>query len=103
MLLVAGFSFGLAQFAASNYLDYTLTDVFAALSSLAVTLLFLQVWHPAADAEFTISRSPQETPIAVSRPVPAWQGWAPWLIVTAIVLAWTYMNVATVRQQAIHS
>jgi lactate permease len=101
MLLVAGVSFGLAQFAASNYLDYTLTDVFAALSSLAVTLLFLQVWHPAADAEFTISRSPTETP-AVSRPVPAWQGWMPWLIVTAIVIVWTYMKVATVGQQAIH-
>jgi lactate permease len=101
MLLVAGFSFGLAQFAASNYLDYTLTDVFAALGSLAVTLLFLQVWHPAADAEFTISRTPLETP-AVSRPVPAWQGWMPWLIVTGIVIVWTYMKVATVGQQAIH-
>jgi lactate permease len=101
VLLVAGISFGLAQFAASNYLDYTLTDVFAALSSLAVTLLFLQVWHPAADAEFTISRSANETP-AGSRPVPAWQGWMPWLIVTAIVIVWTYMKVATVAQQAIH-
>ncbi len=83
MLLVAGLSFGLAQFAASNYLDYTLTDVFAALGSLAVTLLFLQVWRPAEDAEFTISRAPRETPVAVSRPVSAWQGWMPWLIVTA--------------------
>jgi lactate permease len=101
MLLVAGLSFGLAQFAASNYLDYTLTDVFAALASLAVTLLFLQVWHPAADAEFTISRSSDET-AAASRPVPAWQGWMPWLIVTAIVIAWTYLKVATIGQQAIH-
>src|SRR6202041_1122904 len=42
VLAVAGLSFGLAQFGASNYLDYTLTDVFAALASLAVTLLFLQ-------------------------------------------------------------
>jgi lactate permease len=102
MLLVAGASFGLAQFAASNYLDYTLTDVFAALGSLAVTLLFLQFWRPAEDAEFTISRTPHETPVAVSRPVPAWQGWMPWLIVTAIVIVWTYMKVATVGQQAIH-
>src|SRR5580698_7569959 len=30
VLAVAGLSFGLAQFGASNYLDYTLTDVFAA-------------------------------------------------------------------------
>src|SRR5712672_1279232 len=102
MLLVAGLSFGLAQFGASNYLDYTLTDVFAALGSLTVTLLFLQVWRPAEDAEFTISRTPHETSVAVPRPVPAWQGWMPWLIVTAIVIVWTYMKVATVGQQAIH-
>jgi lactate permease len=83
LLLVAGVSFGLAQFGASNYLDYTLTDVFAALGSLAVTLLFLQVWRPAPDPEFTISRPAIETPTQKARPVPAWQGWMPWLIVTA--------------------
>src|SRR6202451_3526596 len=82
MLLVAGVSFGLTQFAASNYLDYTLTDVFAALGSLVVTLLFLQVWRPAADPEFAISAAALETRVPVSRTVPDWQGWMPWLIVT---------------------
>src|ERR1700678_3354645 len=102
MLMVAGFSFGLAQFAASNYLDYTLTDVFAALGSLAVTLLFLQVWRPAEDAEFTIPHSALETTEVASRPVPVWQGWLPPLLVTAIVIALTYMKLATVGQMAIH-
>src|SRR5258708_12719553 len=102
MLLVGGLSFGLAQFGASNYLDYPLTDVFAALGSLAVTLLFLQVWRPAEDAEFTISRAPHEASVAVPRPVPAWQGWMPWLIVTAIVILWPYIKVATAGHQAIH-
>src|SRR6202167_1871850 len=60
ILAVAGLSFGLAQFGASNYLDYTLTDVFAALGSLVATLLFLQVWRPAADPEFTITQAPRE-------------------------------------------
>jgi lactate permease len=101
MLLVAGLSFGLVQFAASNYLDYTLTDVFAALGSLVVTLLFLQVWRPAADAEFAISRTPLESAVRVPRPVPAWQGWMPWLIVTGVVIVWTYWKVATVGQHAI--
>jgi lactate permease len=101
MLLVAGLSFGLAQFASSNYLDYTLTDVFAALGSLAVTLLFLQVWRPAPDAEFTIAQSPSEAPGAASRPVPAWQGWMPWLIVTATVILWTYLKVTVIGQKKI--
>ncbi|GAC1302802.1 MAG: lactate permease LctP family transporter [Steroidobacteraceae bacterium] len=102
MLLVAGLSFGLAQFAASNYLDYTLTDVFAALGSLGVTLLFLQVWRPAVDAEFAISRAPGASPVPGSSPVAAWQGWMPWLIVTAIVIVWTYLKVAAIGQQSIH-
>jgi lactate permease len=102
MLIVAGFSFGVLQFAASNYLDYTLTDVFAALGSLAVTLLFLQFWRPAADPEFTISRSPAASAAAAPRPVAAWQGWMPWLIVTAVVIVWTYMKVATYGQIGVH-
>src|SRR5271163_3066839 len=102
MLMVAGLSFGLAQFAASNYLDYTLTDVFAALGSLAITLLFLQVWRPAADPEFTISRSPAASAAAAPRPVAAWQGWIPWVVVTATVIVWAYLKVAAVGQIAIH-
>jgi lactate permease len=101
MLLVAGVSFGLAQFASSNYLDYTLTDVFAALGSLAVTLLFLQVWRPAPDPEFTIAQAPSDAPAASARPVPAWQGWMPWLIVTVTVILWTYLKVTVIGQKKI--
>ncbi|HXI77469.1 MAG TPA: L-lactate permease [Steroidobacteraceae bacterium] len=101
MLLVAGVSFGLAQFASSNYLDYTLTDVFAALGSLAVTLLFLQVWRPAPDPEFTIAQASSDAAAASSRPVPAWQGWMPWLIVTATVILWTYLKVTVIGQKKI--
>jgi lactate permease len=101
VLLVAGLSFGLAQFIASNYLDYTLTDVFAALTSLIATILFLQVWRPAPDPEFAIAHSALDTPGATARNVPAWQGWLPWLIVTATVILWTFFKVAVIAQQKI--
>jgi lactate permease len=101
VLAVSGLSFGLTQFVASNYLDYTLTDVFAALGSLAVTLLFLQVWRPAVDPEFSIAQSASEGPSAAARPVPAWQGWMPWLVVTAIVILWTLFKVSPMGQHAI--
>jgi lactate permease len=109
MLLVAGLSFGIAQFSASNYLDYTLTDVFAALGSLAVTLLFLQFWKPAVDSEFAIDRSAATASAGAAspgasiapRPVPAWQGWLPWLIVTATVILWTFLKLATLAQHSI--
>ena len=101
VLAVAGVSFGLAQFGASNYLDYTLTDVFAALASLAVTLLFLQVWRPAPSSEFAIAHSSTEKQSPITKDVPAWQGWMPWLIVTATVIVWTYFKVAAKGQYAI--
>jgi lactate permease len=101
VLAVAGLSFGLAQFGASNYLDYTLTDVFAALTSLAVTLLFLQVWRPAPDPEFKISHKAGEDANPAFKDVPAWQGWMPWLVVTAVVIAWTYFKVAAMGAHSI--
>jgi lactate permease len=104
MLLIAGLSFGVAQFAGSNYLDYTLTDVFAALGSLIVTVLFLQVWRPAEDAEFRIDRPAEASPgpaaasPAIASGISPWQGWTPWVLVSATVILWTTFKVASVGQ-----
>ena len=56
VLLVAGGSFAISQFVASNLLDYSLTDVLASLGSLIATLLFLQVWKPRPDPGIRHSR-----------------------------------------------
>jgi lactate permease len=98
VLLVAGGSFAIAQFLASNFIDYTLTDVLSSLGSLITTLLFLRIWRPAPDPAFMI----KDTPLASDRPasaVPAWQGWLPWLIVSATVILWTSFKVAALGQQ----
>jgi lactate permease len=100
LLAVAGLSFGIAQFAASNYLDYTLTDVFAALGSLAATLLFLRVWSPKPDAEFAIAQHGAEV-APTAKAVPAWQGWMPWLILTATVIVWTIFKISAKGQHLI--
>ena len=97
MLFIAGVSFGVAQFAGSNYLDYTLTDVFAALGSLIVTVLFLQVWRPAEDAEFRINRAVDVSP-SISQGISPWQGWTPWVLVSVTVILWTTFKVAQVGQ-----
>ena len=44
--LVTGLSFGLAQFATSNFLSVELTDIVASLVALGATVLFVQVWTP---------------------------------------------------------
>jgi lactate permease len=109
VLLVAGGSFAAAQFVSSNYLDYSLTDVLAALTSLIVTLLFLRVWAPASDPVYAVDRSaPAAAPargaaLATPRgPVAAWQGWLPWIIVSVVVIAWTHLKIATIAQQTFH-
>jgi lactate permease len=100
VLLVAGGSFAISQFAASNFIDYTLTDVLASLGSLIATLLFLQVWRPAPDPEFAI----KSTAVAGDRPtssVPNWQGWLPWVVVSATVIFWTSFKLFAIGQQNI--
>jgi len=96
--LVAGGSFAAGQFVASNYLDYTLTDVMASLLSLASTLLFLRVWRPAHEEAYALVDLGPRTD---SR-VPAWQGWLPWIIVSTTVIAWTTFKVARIDELSIH-
>ena len=100
LLAVAGGSFALAQFVSSNYLDYSLTDVLAALASLLVTLGFLKLWAPAPDPAFSVPRSGLGS--QASRVIPGWQGWIPWVVVSAVVIAWTHLKVASIAQQTFH-
>jgi lactate permease len=103
VLLVSGGTFAFSQFAASNWLDYALTDVLASLGSLGGTLLFLRVWKPRPDPEFAISSQVLEAERRVdSAPgVPLWQGWLPWLIVSGLVIAWTHFGVAAIGQNKV--
>ena len=100
VLLVAGGSFALTQFVTSNFINYTLTDVLAALGSLVATLLFLQVWQPAPDARYAVSGLAGSAG-AAPREVAAWQGWLPWLIVSAVVIVWTSFKVFKLGQMAV--
>jgi lactate permease len=100
VLLVAGGSFAITQFVASNFMDYTLTDVLSSLGSLIATLLFLQIWRPAPAPEFMIASSPEanhgDAPF-----VPDWQGWLPWVVLSAIVIFWTSFKLFAIGQQNI--
>src|ERR1700722_12310804 len=100
ILLVAGATFAGAQFLASNFIDYTLADVLSSLLSLAATLLFVRVWHPQPDPAFMIKESTSQQPPGAA-PIPAWQGWLPWLLLTAVVIAWSFFGVAAKGQQGI--
>jgi lactate permease len=120
VLLVAGGSFALTQFISSNLLNYALTDVLSSLAALIVTLGFLRVWSPRPEPEFairsrTVSTGRGAFPRAVgadaarmtsTRPnagaVPGWQGWLPWIVVSVVVILWTYLKISAIGAQAIH-
>jgi lactate permease len=49
--VVAGLTFGVGQFVASNYVSVPLTDIIAALVSAAAVVLLLRVWRPSASPD----------------------------------------------------
>ena len=108
VLLVAGGSFAFGQFVSSNYLDYALTDVLSSLIALVATLGFLRVWSPAPDAEFTmppvaarvVAKAVGADVVVARNAVPSWQGWVPWILVSAVVIAWTHFKIFAIGQQA---
>ena len=122
--LVAGGSFALTQFVVSNFISYQLPDVLASLVSLICVIGFVQVWKPRDveqyRAHFAGTRFSTEAPTAIGEegvPVPglpdpsaeesrpsareAILAWAPWVLVSAVVIVWTYFKVASVGQQSI--
>jgi lactate permease len=101
LLFVAGGSFAFAQFFTSNFIDYSLTDVLSSLTSLITTLLFLQVWRPVPDANFAIKESELEAERTAPHDMAPWQGWIPWVVVSATVIIWTTYKVAAIGQRAI--
>jgi lactate permease len=90
VLLVAGGSFAAAQFVTSNFINYTLTDVLSSMTSLIVTLLFLQVVRLEHDPKFAVRDAS-----ALHHPAgeATWKGWLPWVIVSVTVIIWTSFRV----------
>ena len=68
--LVAGFVFSLSQFAASNYMAFALTDVVAAVATVAAVMGMLAFWQPAQ----TIGSEQADDQAQASEPVLAGAG-----------------------------
>jgi lactate permease len=93
--LTAGLVFGIAQFAASNYLSVPLTDIVAALVSAAAVIGFLRIWKPQPAEEMVTaggSSSTDPPPPAAEestlerrdRPAEVVRAYAPYLIIIVI-------------------
>jgi lactate permease len=74
--LVAGLTFGVGQFVASNYVSVPLTDIIAALVSAAAVVLLLRVWRPAEspDLHATAAEAAEDGPAGAGDEPPAGGG-----------------------------
>ncbi|MGZ3276650.1 MAG: L-lactate permease [Caulobacteraceae bacterium] len=99
VLVVAGASFSLTQFASSNLLDYTLTDVLSALISLLATVFFLKFWRPEPDPAYAVHKPENLT--APKSGAPTWQAWLPWIGLSLVVILWTTFKVAAIGDMKI--
>jgi lactate permease len=60
--LIAGLTFGIGQFVASNYISVPLTDIIAALVSAAAVVALLRVWRPSESPDLRAPRDPDRIP-----------------------------------------
>lgn len=82
---VIGISFGLAQWATSNFFAYQLTDVVACIVSLGVAFIFLRFWTPRGVDEMRARMD--LPPAALNEDLPArrvWMSLMPYLVVTVV-------------------
>jgi lactate permease len=104
--LVAGLAFAIPQFVVSNFYGPSLVDIFAALSCIVVTYLFLKVWQPKEEWRFEHERAAPAVVAAGRKSVgaaasafrkhsfgEAFMGWMPWIVLSVLVFVWGYPPV----------
>lgn len=108
--LVAGGSFALAQFVVSNYWGPYAADVIAALFAITGVTLWLRLApasrrHSLPDAPASRgatgtvdNRRSSSPPLTVAESISAW---APWMILAAVMVAWSYLKLFQAGQIAI--
>jgi lactate permease len=101
--LAGGASFALAQFACSNYWGPYAADIVAAMFSTACVVGLLRIWKPASlPAEAgpaRVGNSP--APEAGLTTGQSFAAWAPWGLLAAVMVAWSYFHLFTLGQKTL--
>ena len=101
--LAGGASFALAQFACSNYWGPYAADIVAAMFSTVCVIGLLKVWRPAplsmaAGAASGGNPHPPEAGLTLGQ---SFAAWAPWVLLAAVMGAWSYFHLFTVGQKTL--
>jgi lactate permease len=105
-VLVCGGTFAAVQFAVSNFVGPSLTDVAGGLASLAALATLLRYWRPRQIWDFA-ANAEEAVPIAAPQsPLPSYsrreiaRAWLPWIILSACVFLWGVPQFRSVLDRA---
>jgi L-lactate permease len=101
--LAGGGSFALAQFVCSNFWGPYAADVVAAMFSTACVVMLLHVWKPApsptTEGAPPVGNSPKaEATLTTGQ---SFAAWAPWVILAAVMIAWSYFHLFNKGEQTL--
>ncbi|MGO8790924.1 MAG: L-lactate permease [Terriglobia bacterium] len=98
--LAGGVSFAMAQFVCSNYWGPYAAGIVSAIFSTACVVGFLRVWKPAppADEGAAKVKSPP-APEAGLTGRQSLAAWGPWVLLAAVMVAWSYFHLIPHGQQ----
>jgi lactate permease len=96
--VVAGGSFALAQFLVSNYWGPYVADIIAALFSITCLTLWLRMRKGSQGPSKAEDKQSSMPRLRVSESVGAW---APWVILSAVMVAWSYLKLFQTGQVAV--
>jgi lactate permease len=88
---VAGVTFAIPQYLVSNYHGPWLTDIIAALCSMACLILFLRIWQP---KQIWGHNGPEQNLQRAARGTHGYsrgevtRAWLPWLVLSIVVFCW---------------
>ncbi|MHB8411448.1 MAG: L-lactate permease [Candidatus Acidiferrales bacterium] len=101
-VLVAGFSFALAQFLVSNFWGPWAADIIAAFASIAALVTFLRIWKPSqpenSSHNATLLSQPAGAESFRLTTREAFTAWLPWILLSAVMVLWSYLKLFNLGQ-----
>lgn len=87
-ILVSGLSFGILQWATSNFLGPALPDVIAGVGSIISMLVLLKLWKPKNIWRFKDEVAASDTPSCDYSVGELIRAWSPFILLTVLIIAW---------------
>jgi glycolate permease/lactate permease len=101
-IIVAGFTFAIAQWWSSNYLGAYLPDIISSLASLVALTVFLRFWKPKTIWRFPHEQKDKEDVVTHYTTGQIAKAWSPFVILTVMVTIWGLPSFKTWALDQMH-